>query len=209
MGRVIEILGYPDDFGIDVEIVIRKHHLPHHFPEEVIRQAQAIPHGIDPAELDRRRDFRDLQIVTIDGETARDFDDAVWVEQLSNGNFALAGAYCGREPLRSARFSHRSRSAQPRNQRLFPRSRCSHAAGRALDRYMFPAPARRPVGALGVAGNRPPGRYRCPGIHPWSDSQRRAHDLHATCSACSKATRRCANATARSPTASSLCASSR
>ncbi len=89
VGRVIEILGYPDDFGIDVEIVIRKHHLPHQFPEEVILQAQAIPHGIDPAELGRRRDFRDLQIVTIDGETARDFDDAVWVEQLSNGNFAL------------------------------------------------------------------------------------------------------------------------
>ncbi len=89
VGRVIEILGYPDDFGIDVEIVIRKHHLPQHFPEEVIRQAKAIPHEIDPAELSRRRDFRDFQIVTIDGETARDFDDAVWLEQLSNGNFAL------------------------------------------------------------------------------------------------------------------------
>ena len=88
-GRVIEIIGYPDDFGVDVEIVIRKHHLPHEFPEEVLRQAKAISSGIDETELARRRDFRDLEIVTIDGETARDFDDAVWVERLANGHYAL------------------------------------------------------------------------------------------------------------------------
>ncbi len=89
IGRVIEVLGHPDDFGIDVEIVIRKHHLPHEFPREVIAQAQAIPHQIEPEETAQRRDFRALDIVTIDGETARDFDDAVWVEHLPNGNFAL------------------------------------------------------------------------------------------------------------------------
>ena len=83
VGRVIEILGHPDDFGVDVEIVIRKHHLPHQFPPEVIEQAQAMPYAIDPeAELEGRRDFRDMPIVTIDGETARDFDDAVWVDRL-------------------------------------------------------------------------------------------------------------------------------
>ena len=89
VGRVIEVLGYPDDFGVDVEIMIRKHHLPHEFPPEVIAQAQAISHAIDPGELANRRDFRAFDIVTIDGETARDFDDAVWVERLPNGNFAL------------------------------------------------------------------------------------------------------------------------
>ncbi len=89
VGRVTEILGYPDDFGIDVEIIIRKHHLPHEFPEEAVRQARQIPGGIDPDELRSRRDFRSLDVVTIDGETARDFDDAVWVESLANGNFAL------------------------------------------------------------------------------------------------------------------------
>ncbi len=89
IGRVTEVLGYPDDFGIDVEIVIRKHHLPHEFPEQAIVQARQISHVIDPVELARRRDFRSYDIVTIDGETARDFDDAVWVEQLPNGNFAL------------------------------------------------------------------------------------------------------------------------
>lgn len=89
VGRVIEVLGRPDDFGIDVEIVIRKHHLPHAFAEEVIAEAQAISHEIPGDELERRRDFREYDIVTIDGETARDFDDAVWVDTLPNGNYAL------------------------------------------------------------------------------------------------------------------------
>jgi ribonuclease R len=89
VGKVIEILGRPDDFGIDVEIVIRKHHLPHEFPPEVLQQARQISHQINPAEIANRRDFRHLEIVTIDGETARDFDDAVWVERLQNGNYAL------------------------------------------------------------------------------------------------------------------------
>jgi ribonuclease R len=89
VGRVIEILGYPDDFGVDVEIVIRKHHLPHEFPPEVIAQARSFSHEIPDEELARRRDFRSFPIVTIDGETARDFDDAVWVDHLPNGNFVL------------------------------------------------------------------------------------------------------------------------
>ncbi|HLH02338.1 MAG TPA: VacB/RNase II family 3'-5' exoribonuclease [Bryobacteraceae bacterium] len=89
VGRVLEILGYPDDFGVDVEIVIRKHHLPHEFPEEALREAAAIPKAIPDRELARRRDFRSFDIVTIDGETARDFDDAVWVDALPHGHFAL------------------------------------------------------------------------------------------------------------------------
>jgi ribonuclease R len=89
IGRVTEILGKADDFGVDVEILIRSHHIPHEFPEEVLEQARSIPSAIPEAELARRRDFRELAIVTIDGETARDFDDAVWVEKLPNGNFAL------------------------------------------------------------------------------------------------------------------------
>jgi ribonuclease R len=89
VGRVIEILGNPDDFGVDVEIMIRKHHLPHRFPPEVVQQAEKIPLVITARELEGRRDFREMPIVTIDGETARDFDDAVWVDRLANGNYAL------------------------------------------------------------------------------------------------------------------------
>src|SRR3954447_9870201 len=88
-GRVIEILGREDDFGVDVEIIIRKHHLPHHFPPATLEEAQRVPVAIPARELNRRRDFRDLPIVTIDGETARDFDDAVLVRMLPNNNFEL------------------------------------------------------------------------------------------------------------------------
>ena len=88
-GRVVEVLGAPDEFGVDVEIMIRKHHIPHRFPPEVIEEARRVPEAIAEADLPGRRDFRDLPIVTIDGETARDFDDAVLVDRLPNGNFAL------------------------------------------------------------------------------------------------------------------------
>ena len=92
-GRVIEVLGPPDAFGVDVEIVIRKHHLPHVFPANVLAEASASAaqtvETLGAAELAQRRDFRGLPIVTIDGETARDFDDAVLVTPLKNGNWEL------------------------------------------------------------------------------------------------------------------------
>jgi len=88
-GRVVEILGYEDDFGVDVEIVIRKHHIPHVFPAEVLDEAKAISPVIPGREISRRYDYRHLPIVTIDGETARDFDDAVLVRRLENGHYEL------------------------------------------------------------------------------------------------------------------------
>ena len=87
-GRILEVLGHPDDFGVDVEIVIRKHHLPYAFPANVL--AEAGDSAALPIEEDEfRRDFRGLPIVTIDGETARDFDDAVLVTPLENGHWQL------------------------------------------------------------------------------------------------------------------------
>ena len=88
-GRVVEILGYEDDFGVDVEIIIRKFHLPHRFPVEVLQEAQQFEPTIPSSQLRHRRDYRALPIVTIDGETARDFDDAVTVSRLENGHFEL------------------------------------------------------------------------------------------------------------------------
>ena len=88
-GRVIEILGRPGDLGVDTEIIIRKHHLPHVFSGEVLDEAE---HGAKPvSETQRagREDFRHLPIVTIDGETARDFDDAVHVEHRADGGWHL------------------------------------------------------------------------------------------------------------------------
>jgi ribonuclease R len=88
IGRVVEVLGSADDFGVDVEITIRKHQLPRIFPENVLAEARAVAH-LDLAEAARRRDFRSLPIVTIDGETAKDFDDAVLVRDLAHGGFEL------------------------------------------------------------------------------------------------------------------------
>jgi ribonuclease R len=87
-GRVIEVLGQREDFGVDVEIIIRKYHLPHRFPSQVLTEAEATPQFISEAERAARQDFRGFQIVTIDGETAKDFDDAVHVEQFA-GRYRL------------------------------------------------------------------------------------------------------------------------
>jgi ribonuclease R len=93
LGRVLEVLGPPDAFGVDVEIIIRKHHIPHTFPAPVLAEAtdRALETvaSLDPEELAQREDFRALPVVTIDGETARDFDDAVLVRALPNGNSEL------------------------------------------------------------------------------------------------------------------------
>ncbi len=132
LGRVIEVLGDPDDFGVDVEMMIRKHQLPRMFPENVLKEAREIarldkskrqqqilhsaypvdavaptrpqtrsvqddkiiefeksPGELSSEDLEGRRDFRALPIVTIDGETARDFDDAVLVMERADGGYEL------------------------------------------------------------------------------------------------------------------------
>lgn len=88
-GRVIETLGFIGEPGVDIEVVIRKFHLPHRFPEHVLAAAEEIGLEVPQEELKNRVDLRDRNIVTIDGETAKDFDDAVEVVRLPNGNFRL------------------------------------------------------------------------------------------------------------------------
>jgi ribonuclease R len=88
-GRVIEVLGRPEQPGIDVEIIIRKHHLPHVFPEAALAEAEAIHEAITEEQLAGREDLRERLTITIDGETARDFDDAVSLEELPGGRLLL------------------------------------------------------------------------------------------------------------------------
>ncbi|CAG7650255.1 ribonuclease R [Paenibacillus allorhizosphaerae] len=88
-GEVIEILGHKNDPGVDILSIIRKHGLPEAFPDEVMDEATAAPDKISPEELKGRRDLRGKRIVTIDGEDAKDLDDAVNVERLPNGNYVL------------------------------------------------------------------------------------------------------------------------
>ena len=88
-GRVLEIIGKPGEMGVDVETILRKHHLPHVFPAEVLAEARAIAPEVSEIDLAGRIDFRDFPIVTIDGETAKDFDDAVLVRSLPGGGHEL------------------------------------------------------------------------------------------------------------------------
>jgi ribonuclease R len=88
-GRVVEILGRPGELGVDTEIIIRKHHLPHSFSAEVLDEAAMRAKSVGDADREGREDFRELAIVTIDGETARDFDDAVYVEHRNDGSWHL------------------------------------------------------------------------------------------------------------------------
>jgi ribonuclease R len=85
MGRIVEVLGNYADSGMEIEIALRKHDLPNEFPNDVERQAKAIPPTVAAADWAGREDIRSLPLVTIDGETARDFDDAVYCAPEKDG----------------------------------------------------------------------------------------------------------------------------
>ncbi|GBG57847.1 ribonuclease R [Sporomusaceae bacterium FL31] len=91
-GKIVEVLGVKGDPGIEILSIIKKHNLPTQFPVEVDRAADKVPAAISADELAGRRDLRDLPIVTIDGEDAKDLDDAVYVKRLPEGRFML-GVY--------------------------------------------------------------------------------------------------------------------
>lgn len=88
-GEVVEILGHKDDPGVDILSIIRKYELPETFPDEVMEEAERIPDEISEDEIKGRVDLRGLRTVTIDGEDAKDLDDAVQVERLPNGHILL------------------------------------------------------------------------------------------------------------------------
>jgi len=85
VGRVIEVLGDIDDPGMEIEIAVRKYGVPHEFPAAVALEAEALPSKIRPVDRRQRVDLTDVPLVTIDGEDARDFDDAVYCEPLQVG----------------------------------------------------------------------------------------------------------------------------
>ena len=85
MGKIIKILGSYADSGIEIEIALRKHHLPYEFTKEAVDYANQYGSEIDPNEIAGRIDLRQLSLITIDGETARDFDDAVYAEPAKDG----------------------------------------------------------------------------------------------------------------------------
>ena len=85
IGRIVEILGNYADPGMEIEIALRKHDLPYEWPRETEEAAKRLPKAVDAKDLKGRKDLRKLPFVTIDGETARDFDDAVYAQRQGKG----------------------------------------------------------------------------------------------------------------------------
>ncbi len=88
-GKVIEVLGNVNEAGVDMLSLIKEHNLPSTFPELVVQEAKKFGNKIDKKDIPNRVDFRDREIFTIDGEDAKDLDDAVRVQKLENGNYQL------------------------------------------------------------------------------------------------------------------------
>ncbi len=123
-GKIIEILGHKNDPGIDIISIIYKHGLPLEFPEEVLEQAKAVPDTIDPADIEGRRDLRNETIVTIDGEDAKDLDDAVNVVKLQNGNYKLG--------VHIADVSHYVKEGSPLDEEAFDRGTSVYLVDRVI-----------------------------------------------------------------------------
>ena len=88
-GKIIEIIGHIDEAGVDMLSLVKEYNLPYEFPDDVIKEATAIKEEISKKDIPNRLDLREKNIFTIDGEDAKDLDDAIYVEKLQNGNYEL------------------------------------------------------------------------------------------------------------------------
>ena len=88
-GKIIEVLGQKGERGVEIDSIVKAHGLPEEFPKKVLDEAEFVAVPIPEEEIQRRFDIRDLKTFTIDGEDAKDLDDAVSIEKLPNGNFKL------------------------------------------------------------------------------------------------------------------------
>jgi ribonuclease R len=89
IGRIAKVLGHPDDPGVDTEVIIHKYQIPDAHGSESVEEARRLGGQVRDRDVKGRTDFRDRQVVTIDGEHARDFDDAISLSRLPNGHFWL------------------------------------------------------------------------------------------------------------------------
>lgn len=128
VGRVTDVLGDIDRPGVDTDLIIRKHGIPDAHAADAVAEAEAAGTEVSLRDIRGRQDFREWFTVTIDGESARDFDDAVTVEQLPNGNLWLG--------VHIADVSHYVREGGPLDTAAFERSTSVYFPDRAL--HMFP-----------------------------------------------------------------------
>lgn len=122
-GRVIEVLGWPGDPGVDMVSVIHRYGLRTSFPEEVLSEARAVPEDPDPDEIARRKDWRDKLVITIDPADAKDHDDAIWLKKTDRG-WSLA--------VHIADVSHYIKPGSPMDQEAIERGNSTYLVDRVL-----------------------------------------------------------------------------
>ena len=139
VGRIIEVLGGIDEPGVDTEIILRKHGIPDEHAAEAVEEARRLGTEVKERDLRNRTDFRDRMVVTIDGEDARDFDDAISIERLQEWQHLARRAHRGCRALRDRGRSARRRSVRAEHVGLFSRACRPHVSRSARDRLVQPS----------------------------------------------------------------------
>jgi ribonuclease R len=129
VGRIVEVFGKIDEPGVDTQIIIRKFNIPDAHSDEAVEEARRIGVSVKERDIRERTDFRPVTTVTIDGEHARDFDDAITIERLSNGNFWLG--------VHIADVSHYVKEGSVLDEEAYDRGTSVYFTERAV--HMFPA----------------------------------------------------------------------
>jgi ribonuclease R len=129
VGRVVEVLGRVDEPGVDTQIIIRKFGIPDTHSAEAVQEAVRMGTEVKERDIRGRTDFRSVTTVTIDGEHARDFDDAITIERLNNGNYWLG--------VHIADVSHYVREGSALDEEAYDRGTSVYFPERAV--HMFPA----------------------------------------------------------------------
>ena len=154
LGHVTRVLGEHAAPGMETEIAIHSHGLPFEFPREAVAEAEAFGRAVSAAAKRGREDLRELPLVTIDGEDARDFDDAVYCEEV-RGGWRLVVAIADVATLRRPGLRARQGSAASRHVGLLSEPRAADAAGGAVERpVLAESEGRPPVHGVRDAGQR-------------------------------------------------------
>jgi ribonuclease R len=129
IGRITEVLGALGDSGVDTAVIVRKYNLPDEHSEAAVNEAKHLGSAVREKDLANRTDFREWMTVTIDGEHARDFDDAISIDRLPSGNFWLA--------VHIADVAHYVRPGSPLDEEAYDRATSVYFPERAV--HMFPS----------------------------------------------------------------------
>ena len=149
-GRIVEVLGDIDAPGVDLQVIIRKYGIPDAHGDEAVTEATRLGSVVEPKDIEGRTDFRAVPTVTIDGEHARDFDDAITIERLPNGHYWLGVHIADVVALRAGGERARRRGLRARHLGLLPRARRAHVPARAVDRALL-ARTRRSIASCSRA----------------------------------------------------------